>query len=65
MLRLSAPSEEKSGIIIYNGDLDIFPRKEKDMGNIKGVFFFKREILQNMGQDKIFKIISLSSGWWR
>ena len=26
------------------------------MGNIKGVFSFKREILQNMGQDKIFKI---------
>ena len=29
------------------------------MGNIKGVFFFKREILQNMGQDKIFKIFFL------
>ena len=31
------------------------------MGNIKGVFFFKREILQNMGQDKIFKIFGYRS----
>ena len=38
MLAFSAPTEGRSGKLLYNDDLENFPTKGKHMGNIGGIF---------------------------